>query len=55
MRRERGKNEARCSDCRWIALWPQPYGSVEYFCSRRQETLRASGLARRCCQEFEAP
>ena len=41
-----------CSRCRWVEFQPQPYGSIAYFCSRRQEALTSAALDKRQCREF---
>jgi hypothetical protein len=42
-----------CARCRWAGFFAQPYGAIEHFCSRRQETLSSAALAKRRCPEFE--
>jgi hypothetical protein len=42
-----------CAECRWVGLWPQTYGAVEYFCERRQVVMPSAGIDRRRCAEFE--
>lgn len=41
-----------CVACRWIALMPQPYGSIEYFCERHQELMPSAGVDKRRCGDF---
>jgi hypothetical protein len=50
---ERAPDETSCASCRWVGFWAQPYGALEYFCSRRQEAIPSAALARRRCLEFD--
>ena len=42
-----------CARCGWMEFQAQPYGSIEYVCERRQETLGSTALAKRRCSEFK--
>lgn len=43
-----------CTFCRWMEVMPLPYGSVDYFCVNRQETILSGVLGKGRCPKFEA-
>lgn len=41
-----------CAQCRWVELFPGPYGDAEYYCEKRQEPLSSTLLTKTRCPSF---
>lgn len=49
----KNREKDSCAQCGWVEFQPQPYGSIEYVCERRQESLYSTALSKRRCSEFK--